>query len=140
MYQIRTEAHFDAAHFLAGYEGKCRNLHGHRWRVVVEVAASEVIADGSARGMVEDFTHLKACLKRIADGFDHALIYEAGSMREATVAALREEGFRLAEVPFRPTSEHLAQDIFWRLRDSGEPVAAVTVYETPENSATYRKD
>ena len=37
MYLIRSECSFDAAHFLKGYSGKCRNLHGHRWRVVAEL-------------------------------------------------------------------------------------------------------
>ena len=37
MYSVRTEGSFDAAHFLANYQGKCRNLHGHRWRVIIEV-------------------------------------------------------------------------------------------------------
>ena len=45
MYFIQAEDHFDAAHFLAGYEGKCRNLHGHRWRVVAEVCAEELVED-----------------------------------------------------------------------------------------------
>ena len=36
MYKIRIEESFDSAHFLAGYDGKCSNLHGHRWRIVME--------------------------------------------------------------------------------------------------------
>ena len=38
MYYLKTESSFDSAHFLKGYNGKCRNLHGHRWRVVVDDA------------------------------------------------------------------------------------------------------
>ena len=38
MYTLKTEHSFDAAHFLYGYEGKCSNIHGHRWRVVLEVS------------------------------------------------------------------------------------------------------
>ena len=37
MYYLKTEHSFDSAHFLAGYEGKCRNIHGHEWRVVIEI-------------------------------------------------------------------------------------------------------
>ena len=40
MYQISVESHFDAAHFLRGYQGKCEALHGHRFRVVVSVKSS----------------------------------------------------------------------------------------------------
>ena len=46
MYYLKTESSFDSAHFLKGYDGKCRNLHGHRWRVVVEIAADQ-LKDGS---------------------------------------------------------------------------------------------
>lgn len=42
MYYLKTENSFDSAHFLKGYDGKCRNLHGHRWRVVVEIAADQL--------------------------------------------------------------------------------------------------
>lgn len=43
MYILKTEQSFDSAHFLAGYEGKCRNLHGHRWKIEAEVWADERI-------------------------------------------------------------------------------------------------
>lgn len=42
MYTLKTEHSFDAAHFLYGYEGKCSNIHGHRWRVVAEVSSDEL--------------------------------------------------------------------------------------------------
>ena len=63
MYTVSTEASFDSAHFLKNYDGKCANLHGHRWRVLVEVKA-EKLGDDS---MVIDFTDLKRDLKEIAD-------------------------------------------------------------------------
>lgn len=62
MYTVRTEECFDSAHFLAGYDGKCKNIHGHRWRVVLEVS-KENLDDG---GMVIDFTDLKHELKNFA--------------------------------------------------------------------------
>ena len=37
MYGLQAEAHFDGAHFLTDYYGKCENLHGHRWRVVATI-------------------------------------------------------------------------------------------------------
>ena len=36
MYQLKTEADFDSAHFLSGYTGKCSNIHGHRWHVEID--------------------------------------------------------------------------------------------------------
>ena len=45
MYTLKTEHSFDAAHFLYGYEGKCSNIHGHRWRVVAEVSSDQQAND-----------------------------------------------------------------------------------------------
>jgi len=59
MYYLKTESSFDSAHFLKGYNGKCRNLHGHRWRVVVEIAADQLKDEGQTRGMLVDFSDLK---------------------------------------------------------------------------------
>ena len=50
MYTLKTEHSFDAAHFLYGYEGKCSNIHGHRWRVVAEVSSDELETTGQNRG------------------------------------------------------------------------------------------
>ena len=58
MYYLKTESSFDSAHFLKGYAGKCRNLHGHRWRVVVEIAADQLKDEGQTRGMLVDFSDL----------------------------------------------------------------------------------
>ena len=89
MYYLKTESSFDSAHFLKGYAGKCRNLHGHRWRVVVEIAADQLKDEGQTRGMLVDFSDLKNALKDICDDFDHSLIYEKGSLKGATIAALQ---------------------------------------------------
>lgn len=104
MYYLKTENSFDSAHFLKGYAGKCRNLHGHRWRVVVEIAADQLKDEGQTRGMLVDFSDLKNALKDICDDFDHSLIYEKGSLKGATIAALQAEEFRMIEVGFRPTA------------------------------------
>ncbi len=59
MYILKTEASFDSAHFLAGYNGKCSNLHGHRWKIVLEVQAEELKDDIQHKGMYVDFGELK---------------------------------------------------------------------------------
>ena len=50
MYYLKTEASFDAAHFLWKYEGKCRNIHGHRWNVAVEIKSQVLKQEGQTRG------------------------------------------------------------------------------------------
>lgn len=139
MYRLKTSAAFDSAHFLAGYNGKCANIHGHRWTLEVIVGSEMLVDSGEKRGMIIDFGDLKKAVRALADSFDHSLIYEEGSLKAATVAALNEEGFRLIAVPFRPTAENFARHFFEVLRAEGLPVGSVTVYETPENCATYEE-
>lgn len=140
MYCLKTECSFDAAHFLAGYQGKCRNIHGHQWRVVVEILSETLEFDGQMRGMVVDFGDLKRDLEALTEEFDHALIYEVGSLKEKTVLALREEEFRLVEVKFRPTAENFSCYFFERMQEKGYRVYRVAVYETPYNCAVYMQE
>ncbi len=140
MFYIKTEQSFDSAHFLAGYDGKCKNLHGHRWRVVAEVCGRELHVDGQLRGMVTDFSDIKKDLKQLADFFDHALIYEEGSLKESTIQALEAEEFRLIPVAFRPTAECFSKYFYEALKEKGYCLSQVEVYETPNNCAVYRED
>ena len=139
MYKLKTTATFDSAHFLSGYNGKCANIHGHTWTIEVEVRENSLIAEGEKRGMVVDFSDLKKSVKTLADRYDHTLIYEQGSLRESTLNALREEGFSLTELPVRPTAENFAK-LFYEALSKELPVCSVTVYETPQNCATYEEE
>ena len=94
---------------------------------------------GAAMGLKSPST-VHFHLKKLADEFDHTLIYESGTLREKTVEALLEEGFRLTKVDFRPTAENFSRYFFDRMCGSGYPVSCATVYETPNNCAVYRRD
>lgn len=135
MYIVKTEECFDSAHFLAGYEGKCRNIHGHRWKVVLEVANEEL----DYGGMVIDFTDLKQELKLFVEKLDHAFIIERNSLRYTTLKALREDGFAIVEVDFRPTAENFAKFFYDEFRKKDFAIRAVEVYETPKNCARYEE-
>ena len=137
MYTLKTEQSFDSAHFLAGYEGKCRNIHGHRWRVIIEIQGDELVQDGEKRGMLVDFGDLKSDMKKLADDLDHSLIIESGSLRDATLKALRDERFRIIEFPFRPTAENFAKYFYDCMSRLGYIVCEAVVYETPNNCASY---
>ncbi len=137
MFTLKTTAAFDSAHFLSGYNGKCANIHGHRWTIEASVSQSSLTKTGDKRDMVIDFGDFKREVRALADFYDHALIYESGSLRDKTLDALREEGFRLIEVCFRPTAERFAEAFYNSLKEKQLPVSAVTVYETPENCAVY---
>lgn len=137
MYQLTIEHSFDSAHFLAGYDGKCGNLHGHRWRVLLTVKSETLREDRQQKGMCVDFAELKKDLRTELDALDHVLIIEQGSLRESTMKALQEEKFQVVEMPFRPTAENFARYFYELFTLKGYPVAKVEVYETPNNSAVY---
>lgn len=139
MYTLQTSASFDSAHFLKGYEGKCSNIHGHRWTVEVTVASEEVEEEGQIRGMIVDFKTLKQDLKELADELDHSLVIEEGSLKEKTKEALLEEEFRIVELPFRPTAENLAEYFYDEMEEKDYQVVLVKVYETPNNCAGYSR-
>lgn len=137
MYSLVSEASFDSAHFLAQYEGKCRNIHGHRWTVKVEIFGEKLQENGSKRGMLIDFGELKSELKKLVDFYDHSLIIEKNTMREITLNALKEDGFRIIEVEFRPTAENFAKNFYDYFIEKGFSVKSISVYETPNNCAIY---
>jgi 6-pyruvoyltetrahydropterin/6-carboxytetrahydropterin synthase len=129
MYTLKTTGHFDAAHFLKGYQGKCANLHGHRWTVTAEIQGQTLQTDRQHRGMLVD-----------CDNFDHCLIYEKDSLSETTLQALNGEGFRLKAVPFRPTAENLAAQFAENMTAKGYDVRRIEVFETPDNMAAYEPE
>ena len=137
MYSLVSEASFDSAHFLAQYEGKCRNIHGHRWTVKVEIFGEKLQENGSKREMLIDFGELKSELKKLVDFYDHSLIIEKNTMREITLNVLKEDGFRIIEVEFRPTAENFAKNFYDYFIEKGFSVKSISVYETPNNCAIY---
>lgn len=139
MYFIKAETAFDSAHFLHGYEGKCSNIHGHRWKIEVTVQNAFLQRSGQQRGMIMDFSDLKKALELIANHYDHSLIYEKNTLKQDTMDCLKRDGFRLVEVPFRPTAENLARHLFMILKERGFRPHNVTVYETPNNCAMYEE-
>ena len=96
MYYLKTEQSFDSAHFLAGYNGKCRNILGHEWRVVIEICRPDLDAEGQTRDMMFDFGQLKKDVKREVDAMDHALIIEKGSLMPATLQHFRKKNSELS--------------------------------------------
>ncbi len=123
MYQISVEQHFDAAHFLRGYQGKCEALHGHRFRVVVKIRASEV----DDIGLAYDFTLLKQHLADILSGFDHTCLNDVPPFDK-----------------INPSSENIAATIYNELQPklAGAPVSlsCVEVWESPQSGVAYSPD
>ncbi len=137
MYTLKTEASFDSAHFLKGYQGKCSNIHGHRWRVVAEISSEHLNEDDQERGMLVDFSTFKKVLKEEADNLDHCLIIEKDSLPANLYRMLCDSGFRVVSLDFRPTAENLSRYFYIKLRERNLNVREVSVYETPNNCAVY---
>ncbi|MBI4284123.1 MAG: 6-carboxytetrahydropterin synthase QueD [Chloroflexi bacterium] len=123
MYQITVEQHFDAAHYLRGYQGKCEALHGHRFGVVVKLRASGL----DEIGLAYDFTLLKQHLADILSRFDHTCLNDVPPFDS-----------------INPSSENIAATIYGELQPklAGAPAVlrSVEVWETPQQGATYRPD
>jgi len=123
MYQVSIEQHFDAAHFLRGYQGKCEALHGHRFKVVAKVESPRT----NDIGLAYDFTELKQHLGDILNKFDHTCLNEVTPFDE-----------------INPSSENIAVTIYdeLKLKLTGAPVSlfSVEVWESPQSWVTYSPD
>lgn len=142
MFKIKSEVQFDMAHYLSGYNGKCSNIHGHRYRLIVMLKSETLHEDGQLRGMVDDFTTFKDTLKEIAEIFDHKLILEENEEGIALAQNLKglPNEFDIYFVGYRPTAEEMSRDIFNRLKEKGLSVCEVELFETPNNSCIYTED
>lgn len=123
MYEITVEKHFDAAHYLRGYQGKCEEMHGHRYRVAVKVEAEKL----NDIGLAYDFTDLKRHLKDILARYDHTCLNDVAPFDK-----------------INPSAENIATTIYSELKEklAGEPVTitAVEAWEAPEQGVAYRPD
>ena len=97
------------------------------------------VKETQTRDMVIDFGDFKDTLKELTNALDHSLIIESGSLKPATMKALEEEDFRIIEFPFRRTAEQLSHYFYTQFKERSFPVYSISVYETPNNCATYQE-
>ena len=142
MFTLKSEIYFDMAHYFSGYVGKCKNIHGHRYRLVVKVSSQTLHESGQLRGMVDDFSEVKAVLKEVHDLFDHKLVIEENEEGKRVVEKLNESGkvFEILFVPYRPTAEEMSRHIFNEIKKRGVRVTEVELFETPTNSCIYTEE
>ncbi|TEA26968.1 6-carboxytetrahydropterin synthase QueD [Candidatus Schmidhempelia bombi] len=140
MYIIAKEFQFDACHMLDGHQGKCHNLHGHTYKLVIEVSGN-LIKQGSSCDMVMDFADLKHIVKQhIVDPLDHAFLFFQENKNECEIAALLQRMQRkVFAFPCRTTAEGMSKFIFEQLSHY-LPITMVRLWETPTSYCEYRKE
>ena len=114
--RVTKEFRFEAAHALKGYDGPCRNIHGHSYELSVTVTGiPETDTSSTKLGMVMDFGDLKRLVKReIIDQYDHALILNDSASKDL-VLPQTEPFTKVLPVPFQPTSENFLIDFAVRI-------------------------
>ncbi|MEI8046919.1 MAG: 6-carboxytetrahydropterin synthase [Bacteroidota bacterium] len=114
--RITKEFKFEMAHALKGYDGLCRNIHGHSYELLVTISGIPVSdTDSTKLGMVMDFGDLKKIIRMsIIDEFDHALVLNRESADDFNVDA--EMFGRTILVDYQPTSENMIIDFVERIK------------------------
>ena len=105
--RLTKEFHFELAHALEGYDGACRNIHGHSYVLFVTVIGSPIASEADPKlGMIMDFGDLKRIVnENIISHFDHALLL---NQKSTMLNTLRSENFgKIESLPFQPTCENL---------------------------------
>jgi 6-pyruvoyltetrahydropterin/6-carboxytetrahydropterin synthase len=110
MIRITKEFKFEMAHALHGYDGLCKNIHGHSYKLWVTIRGEVRKEKGHQKdGMVMDFDVLKSIVKpAIIDKYDHSLVLNAKSPHADIDLSAFEKVFYL---PYQPTSENIVMDI-----------------------------
>jgi 6-pyruvoyltetrahydropterin/6-carboxytetrahydropterin synthase len=128
---------FDTGHRVARHESKCRHLHGHRYRLTVEVEGPIRDDDSPEHGMVIDFGRVKEALMVIHDEWDHRFLIGTDDPLARDLAAYP----GLVVIDRQPTAENLAQIALDRLTPLLDPltVRRVTIQETTSCEATVTR-
>ena len=144
-YTVSKEIEFDAGHRVPNHRSKCRNPHGHRYRVQAVVEGPLGDEPGTSdEGMVVDFSDLKAALMKLHDQFDHGFIVFNGDRDLLNVFVHAPGDWKLVIVDYVPTAENIAR-FAYDFVDALMPwpeckLVRVNVWETPTSIASYGRD
>ena len=138
--RLTKEFSFEMAHALDGYDGKCKNIHGHSYEFKVTVLGEPLHDEHSPKnGMVMDFGDLKRIVKELViDRFDHALLLKKSESSEKLIG--QQYTHRLVLVDFQPTCENMltyfAKEISARLPQNIQ-LHSLFLRETPTSYAEW---
>ena len=117
--RITKQFSFETGHALYGYDGKCKNVHGHSYKLSVTVIGTPIKdAQNVKFGMVIDFTDLKKIVKEeIVDQFDHATVFNKNTPHVELAHELESRGHHVILVDYQPTSENMVVDFSNRIKN-----------------------
>lgn len=109
---------FETGHALYGYDGKCRNVHGHSYKLAVTVIGQPITDTSNVKyGMVIDFTDLKKIVKEeIVSIFDHATVFNKNTPHVELAHELQQRGHNVLLVDYQPTSECMVIDFAKKIK------------------------
>ena len=116
--RITKQFSFETGHALFGYDGKCKNVHGHSYKLAVTVIGEPIADQQDVKlGMVIDFGDLKKIVKQeIVDRFDHATVFNGKTPHVELARELKTRGHDVILVDYQPTSENMIMDFAERIR------------------------
>lgn len=117
--RITKQFSFETGHALYGYDGKCKNVHGHSYKLSVTVIGKPISDDSNVKfGMVIDFSDLKKIVKEeIVDVFDHATVFNKNTPHVELAAELETRGHHVILVDYQPTSENMVTDFSNKIKN-----------------------
>ena len=116
--RLTKEFSFESAHALDGYDGLCREIHGHSYRLFVTVVGEPSQCENDPKlGMVMDFGDLKRIVNsEIVDRLDHSFVVRDSEQNAALIASLGEKFKNVVVVDYQPTCENMLSDFAARLQ------------------------
>lgn len=116
--RITKQFTFETGHALYGYDGKCKNVHGHSYELSVTVIGTPISDTNHVKyGMVIDFGDLKRIVnKEIVDVFDHATVFNKNTPHVELAKELSDRGHNVLLVDYQPTSEMMVIDFAQKIQ------------------------
>jgi 6-pyruvoyltetrahydropterin/6-carboxytetrahydropterin synthase len=142
--RVTREFTFEMSHVLTNYDGPCKNVHGHSYRLYVTLSGVPVNNKANPKnGMVIDFTELKnIVLKNIVDKFDHSVVISSES-DPVKIEMMSKTFGNTVVVDYQPTCENLVADFAEKLKKKlpGKVVLhSLKLYETAKSYAEWFAD
>lgn len=118
MIRITKSFSFETGHALYGYDGLCKNVHGHSYKLSVSVIGHPIDDSNHVKyGMVIDFKDLKKIVKEeIVDVFDHATVFNQNTPHVTLAKTLESSGHKVLLVDYQPTSEMMVIDFAQKIK------------------------